>query len=153
METILSKVQFLNSVLQQEVPYLNRGGCGRFCVMLSDTLDKLGIQHEILIADAEARDKRDTLNNLVSNDYKGYYPSSHLAFSHVFIRIGDNFLDGHFTGEEFEEFWCTKIPYHSVSPITKNQLKYCIKHGYWNTVYDTNLDNHVRKLIELTILN
>ena len=124
----------------KNVKNINFGGCARFALYLSDKLDKIGVEHEIIVFDYyKIADKRKQINNNILNGKK-----YSLSCNHVMIKIGKYFIDGEiiklgipslYKGDRWGRY-------------SKQDLKLIIKHGIWNKKYSTRQDTKVKNLIK-----
>lgn len=139
---------------------LNCGGCGVFALHMSNRLDELGIEHNILASNKYMSE--DCWDDQV-NDYKNN-SSKYLSASHVIIEVYGLLIDGYDMLCPDDDGYIRTIDLSYENPFTDKGSHYGeitgIFHkelldrslsenveGAWNTMYDRSQDKIVKEII------
>ncbi len=146
VEKVLEQIASLNEKLENELPYINHGGCGLFTKLL---YEKLVADHptiKIIWFDSylSAEERNDLITYTTNNGY-GDGRGNSLSCSHIMIELYGFHIDGHTIYKQFDHQWANRT-YQGY--FTIDELNLAIKYGYWNSMYDKSKTPVVEKLID-----
>src|SRR5699024_2672446 len=92
---LIVEIKKLQVDLRQEIPNLNRGGCGLFAYLLGKKLKREGIDFKIKILGGfgDCFEYKVSVLNEVKNNRNNIYRNQ-ASFAHCYLQIGDYKFDG-----------------------------------------------------------
>lgn len=135
------RLPVLQDRLRKEIPFLNRGGCGRFAYLMGKRLKRNGIPFKIKVMlsfeGEEGFEERVVALNAIKNN-RGW---GETAFSHCYIEADGVRFDGHLRDEEFRHKY-NRL--ETVGEYSLNDMFIAVKNGSWNDTFD--VENELPKL-------
>lgn len=154
----------IKEIEKAKINNINKGGCGWFCYFLIKNLRKFGIQSKIARIEDYGyfnhwKDGFENFKN--SSDENQFYYNEYLTASHFMVKMGRTFVDG--KKQVNLNKAPSKIKYSELDMIlgwgkvtgyyTLEDIKLALKHGSWNSTYDTKHNKNLEKIINKECCN
>lgn len=156
---LIYQLNQLHPIIQDEINWLNRGGCGFFAMFMLSTLKELGYKNVNVHACQDPHDFRNNLeaiNRMIIGE----------AETRQYLRTASHYLltheekgkliwfDGEAWGRSFTEVWDDEEYQEDAETNAFNELsilEHQIEYGDWNSRYDRAQNDRLRKIIDNTI--
>lgn len=147
-DTFKAILKPMQQELKEELPNLNRGGCGRFAYLVGKRLKKNNIPFKIrlvLYSEDDFQKRVEALDNIKNNRGLGWKETS---FTHCFIELGDgSMFDGHNNRMELLQRYGRYYTIVQEGEYSLMDMFLALSNGSWNESF--RLDRDLPRLVKV----